>query len=386
MAAIRKRSWTSPSGEQKTAWLVDYRDSAGKRRAKQFTRKRDAEAWSTQAVWEVSKGVHTADSQSITVGQAADIWVKAAEAKDRERSTIKQYREWVELHIKPLIGDKKLSQLSMPAVETFKDALLETRSPAMAGKVVRGLSSIITEAQRRGLVAQNVAKGVKVIRSRRDRGRVTIPSREDVRALLTAAAADEKLPGLYSLLLTVVLTGLRSSEMRGLRQADVDLKRGEIHINQRADQWGTIGSPKSEAGTRTIPIPPVLVTELRKWMLRAPHSELGLLFPNSEGGVRLHSNLLNREYWPLQVRAGLVRPVAAKVADEQASSRAKYDFHALRHYAASAWIKQRVDLKRLTTWLGHSSVQITLDTYGHLIRDDLGDAAIATATANELLA
>lgn len=385
MAAIRKRVWTTPAGEEKTAWLVDYRDSAGKRRAKQFARKRDAEAWSTQAAWEVSKGVHTPDSQSITVAQAADLWIQAAEAKDRERSTIKQYKEWAELHIKPLIGSKRLSQLSMPAVETFKDVLLQTRSPAMAGKVVRGLSSIITEAQRRGLVAQNVAKGVKVIRSRRDRGKVTIPSREDVRALLAIAAADEKLPALYPMLLTVALAGLRSSELRGLRKDNLDLKRGEIHITQRADQWGVIGSPKSEAGTRTIPIPPVLVAELRKWMLRAPLSELGLLFPNSDGGVRLHSNLLNREYWPAQVRAGLVRPAPA-ADDEEPRSRARYDFHALRHYAASAWIKQRVDLKRLTTWLGHSSVQITLDTYGHLIRDDLGDAAIAAATANELLA
>jgi len=384
MPSIRKRSWVTPAGEEKTAWLVDYRDSAGKRRAKQFARKRDAEAWSTQAAWEVSKGVHTADSQSITVAQAADLWIQAAEAKDRERSTIKQYKEWAELHIKPLIGSKRLSQLSMPAVETFKDVLLQTRSPAMAGKVVRGLSSIITEAQRRGLVAQNVAKGVKVIRSRRDRGKVTIPSREDVRALLAIAAADEKLPALYPMLLTVALAGLRSSELRGLRKDNVDLKRGEIHVTQRADQWGVIGSPKSEAGSRTIPIPPVLVAELRKWMLRAPRSELGLLFPNSDGGVRLHSNLLNREYWPAQVKAGLVRP--APTAGDEERSRARYDFHALRHYAASAWIKQRVDLKRLTTWLGHSSVQITLDTYGHLIRDDLGDAAIAAATANELLA
>lgn len=96
-----------------------------------------------------------------------------------------------------------------------------------------------------------------------------------------------------------------------------------------------------------------------------PPSTLGLVFPNSEGGVRLYSNMLHREYWPLQVEAGLVRKSGKKM-------RAKYDFHSLRQAAASAWIKQRVDLKRLTTWLGHASVQITLDTYGHLIKDELG--------------
>jgi integrase len=64
----------------------------------------------------------------------------------------------------------------------------------------------------------------------------------------------------------------------------------------------------------------------------------------------------------------------------------RYAFHCLRHAAASAWIKQRVDLRRLTTWLGHSSVQITLDTYGHLIKDEQGDAALVAAAQAELLA
>jgi integrase len=182
------------------------------------------------------------------------------------------------------------------------------------------------------------------------------------------------------LLMTVVFTGLRSSEIRAIRRQDVNLKVGEITVEQRADQWGVIGSPKSEAGHRTVPIPAMLVSELRAWTLRSPVSPLGLLFPNVAGGVRLHSNLLNREYWPLQVKAGLTRP------GRGGAPRAKYDFHSLRHAAASAWIKQRIDLKRLTTWLGHASVQITLDTYGHLIKDEMGDAAIVAAAQAELLA
>jgi integrase len=90
--------------------------------------------------------------------------------------------------------------------------------------------------------------------------------------------------------------------------------------------------------------------------------------------------------------AGDQRNVCFVVARRHASTaafdakRAKYDFPALRHAAASAWIKQKVDLKRLTTWLGHSSVQITLDTYGYLIKDEVGDAAIVAAAQAELMA
>jgi integrase len=366
VSAIRKRTWTNSRGEPQQAWLVDYRDSAGKRRAKQFSRKRDAEAWATSAAWQVSQGVHTADSQSVTVATAAELWIKRAEAEGRERSTVKQYRELARLHIIPLIGAEKLSRLTMPAVEAFRDALVASRSRAMAGKAVRALSSVLTEAQRRGLVAQNVAKGVKVIRSGRDKPKVLIPPREDLKAMLAAADADTK-----PLLVTAIFTGLRSSGLRGLRWADVDLKAGTVTVAQRADQWGEIGRPKSEAGLRTVPVPASVVSELRAWKLRAPHSKLDLAFPNEDGGVQWHSNLLRRRFWPLQARAGLGK---------------RYSLHALRHAAASAWIKQGIDLKRLTTWMGHSSVQMTLDTYGHLLTDAAGDAALVAAAEAELLA
>lgn len=254
----------------------------------------------------------------------------------------------------------------MPAVEAFRDKLVASRSRAMAGKAVRALSSILTEAQRRGLIAQNVAKGVKVIRPSRERANVIIPPRQELKAMIDHADDD-----LRPLLLTAIFAGLRSSELRGLRWNDVDLKTGTLAVSQRADQWGQIGPPKSKAGYRTIPLGPAIVAELRKWRLRCPKGELGLAFPNSEGKVLHHSNLLRRKFWPLQKSAGLA---------------ARYGMHSLRHAAASAWIAQGVDLKRLTTWMGHSSVQMTLDVYGHLIADAKGDAAIAAATELELLA
>lgn len=396
MATIKKRIWKNRHGERKEAWQLRYVDAQGVERSKQFAKKGDASAYLRKIGWELSQGTHTPDSTSITISRAADLWLNTARSKGLERSTMKQYDEWVRLHINPLLGDRKLSQLTMPMVEAFKDCLLETRSPAMVGKILGGLSSLIAECQRRGLIAQNVARGVRVVRSRRDRKRVVIPTKPDLRLMLDGAKAiEDENPALLPMLLTVALTGLRSSELRGLRAADVDLKGCQINVCQRADAWGEISVPKSAAGFRTIPIPAALVTELRKWMLRAPPSKLGLLFPNSEGGARLHSNLLNREYWPLQVAAGLVRPATQRGGNGQLEEkvatdgvqvmRAMYDFHALRHYAASSWIKQKVDLKRLTTWLGHSSVQITLDTYGHLIKDEEGDAAIAAAVAAELL-
>jgi integrase len=344
VATPRKRTWTSPTGEAKTAWVVDYRDSAGKRRNKQFALRRDADAFARKASVEVELGIHTVDRESVTVATAANLWIARAEAEGRERSTIKQYKELRDLHIVPLIGGTKLNRLTMPAVQAFRDALVATRSKAMAGKAVRALSSIISEAQSRGLVAQNVAKGVKVSRPKRERGKIVIPTREELKALINTATEE-----IRPLVMTAIFTGLRSSELRGLCWSNVNLKAGTITVSQRADQWGDIGAPKSAAGFRTIPIPPMLVSELRMWKLRAPHSRLELVFPGENGGVQWHNNLLRRKFQPLQVEAGVFEPTGKFNKDGKPLVEAKYGFHALRHAAASAWIKQKVDLKRLTT-------------------------------------
>jgi integrase len=153
-----------------------------------------------------------------------------------------------------------------------------------------------------------------------------------------------------------------------------------------------IGSPKSEAGHRTLPIPPAVVSELRAWKLRAPKGGLGLAFPNSKGGVQWHGNLLRRRFFPLLVRAGVCDPIIdadgqpKKGHDGALLMRARYALHSLRHAAASAWIRQGIDLKRLATWMGHSSIQVTIDTYGHMIADISGDAALVAAAQAELLA
>jgi integrase len=385
MTAIRKRVWTNGDGSQSIKWLVDYKDQSGKRRFRNFDRKRDAEVWITQAAWEVSQGVHTADSQSINIAEACDMWVKTAELNDRERGTIQQYRQLADLHIKPLLGAEKLSRLTRPQTEAFRDQLLQTRSKAMTGKAVRALSGVLREAMRRGLLAQNVAADVKVSRSSRERPKVIIPTSGELRSLLENADDD-----LRPLLMTAVMTGLRSSELRGLPWSDVNLKAGSITVSQRADKYCQIGPPKSAAGYRTIPIGSALVTLLKEWKLRCPKGDLGLVFPNTVGGVQDYPHLLRRKFFPLQIASGVCGPdfVDGKPKLDTKGDplmKARYGMHALRHAAASAWIKQRIDIKRLQVWIGHENIELTIDTYGHLIEDPESDVALIVAVQEAFL-
>src|ERR1700720_1415654 len=304
VASIRKRTWES-GGEEKTAWIADYFDPGGKRHIKTFATKKAADAWLLTTRGEVQRGVHTPENASITVAEAAELWLQTGELEKLERATLKQYNYHVVLHINPLIGSEKLARLSSPMIESFRDALLKKCSRSMARKVLASLKSILGEAQRRGLVAHNAASPVRVDLKKRESGKLAVgrdvPSKAEIQTILASATGRRR-----PLFVTAIFTGMRSSELRGLTWDSVDFERNVIHVRQRADLWGTIGSPKSAAGNREIPMSPMVVNVLREWRLACPKGPLNLAFPNSAGRVEAHANIANRGFYPLQIEAGIV--------------------------------------------------------------------------------
>ncbi|KAB2761990.1 tyrosine-type recombinase/integrase [Brucella anthropi] len=374
--AIRKR--TLPSG--KTAWLAEYRDGEGKRRFKQFVRKMDAENFLLTARVEVRQGVHVAESQSITIKKAADLWIERAENENLEASTLASYKQHRDLHIVPSIGATKLSTMTVPSVQAFADELIKTKSRAMTKKILGSLSSIFTEAQRKGLANHNPVAAVKVKIAKRHKKRPEMPTTDELRAIL-AATSDDRRPLIY----TAAFTGLRASELRGLQWPDLDLDAGALHVVRRADPYNKLGSPKSEAGTRTIPLGPTLKNMLQKWQEQAPASDLGLVFPNGAGNVESHANLLQRVFWPIQIKAGVSVATGKKDDDGKPIMKAKYSLHALRHAAAASWIASGMTPKRIQVLMGHSSIQMTFDTYGYLFEAREDDLAAAEAIENKLI-
>jgi integrase len=362
--AIRKREWKSGDGT-KTAWVADYFDQAKKRHIKTFKTKKAADDWLVGARGQVQRGVHTAESASITVAKAAELWLHRGELDKLERSTLRQYRNHVDLHLNPLIGGMKLTSLSTPTIGSFRDELLKKSSRAMARKVLASLKSILGEAQRRGLIAHNPASPVRVDLKRRENGKLVvgqdIPSKAEIQAVLDRAEGRWR-----PLLVTAVFTGMRSSELRGLTWDAVDINnKRSIHVRQRADHWGAMGSPKSAAGDREIPMSPMVVNALREWRLACPKGPLDLVFPNGAGNVESHANIVHRGWEELQRKTGIV----------DAAGRPKYGLHALRHFFASWAIEQGFLPKRVQALLGHSSIQMTFDVYGHLFPSPEDDHA-----------
>jgi integrase len=291
-----------------------------------------------------------------------------------ERSTIKQRREHFRLHVGPFLGGEKLSDLTMPRIGEFADALRAgARSLSMRRKVMTNLKTVLTFAQTKGWVAQNVARGVKIKSDDRNtetgplRDGVDFPSRAELRTIMEAAAGRWR-----PLIITAIFTGMRASELRGLPWGNVDLENRIIYARQRADAWGVIGKPKSKAGNRDIPLTPMLANTLKEWRPNCPPGPLGLVFPNGAGNVESHTNIVNLFWDPLQIKAGMTvegldaagKPVAAP----------KYGLHALRHAAVSLFIAHLGwTPKRVQTVAGHSSIRMTYDLYGHMFTDRTND-------------
>jgi integrase len=301
MATVRKRTWIY-KGERHAAWVVNYTDQSGTRRLKTFAAKKAADEWLTEAAHQLKQGTHTPDSDSITVADACELWIKRGELEGLERSTVRQYRQHTDLHIVPLIGTLKLSRLTTPKAEEFKNNLLGKLSRPLAAAVLTSLRSVLAEAMRQGRVAQNVAREVKIVSRGRHKRRVEIPTKSEVQTMLAKVS-----PRWRPFMVTAIFTGLRASELRGLTWADVDLSAAVVRVRQRADRWNTIGAPKSEAGMREIMLPPIAVNTLREWKLACPIGKLGLVFPNGAGNVDSLACIANRMFGPLQMVCGITR-------------------------------------------------------------------------------
>ena len=304
-----------PRRETKEAWIVDYRDQNGTRHIKTFARKRDADAYHANVAVEVRAGTHTADSKSLTITEAGRRWIESGEAAGLERTTLEQYRQHLTLHIAPEIGTVKLAQLTVPMVRALEDRLRADRSAAMVRKILGSLGAILADAQERGLVAQNVVRGLRTRRRRgkdrqrrqaqerqaqgrrrySDAGRSAGHHRPPRRALAAYAAhGDLHRPAGFRVARAAV-EGRRSQARRNTcpparRPAQQDrasqIRGGRAHDPAAADGGECVA--RVEAGL--------------------PKGRTGLVFPNGRGRVENYSNIVKRGLMPVQI--------AAKITDK----------------------------------------------------------------------
>ena len=369
MAWVTKRRWTY-KGEIKTAWVVRYSDQEGVRRQQTFKHKKAADMYRTKVETEIEKGIHTPHSISITVREAAQQYLDHAEDRFRKdhlkRGTVYRYQYIIKKHILPHLGGLKLSALTAPIIQNWADTITSGPKPAHPDAALDAISSlrqIISLAQRRGQIVSNVVVEAAPEIDRPQRQKREIPSKDEIKTMLTRSTGYLKV-----ILHLAVFTGMRQGELLGLLWDDIDFNTETIHVLRSADRWGKLGRPKTKSSVRDIPMAPTLVKMLKEWKLASPKHSLGLVFcATRNAGVILPANFYNNVWRLFMKDIGLFE-----------NDLPKYHFHALRHVAASLLIEQGEVPKVIQKIMGHASIKMTYDVYGHLFDEsDAGRASLA---------
>lgn len=339
MAHVQKRG--------ASRWRARYRGPDGRERSKTFDRRGDAERW--VASMEVAKArgawVDPALGRATFATWAAE-W--SATVVDVRPSTRDRDLRAVRVHLVPHFGDVPLAKITNPMVKRFLADMLLTgdHSPATVRKVGQILAKMMRSAVDAGLLARSPCDGVRLpAEGRREMQFLTA---EQVAELATAVGPDWEV-----LIFTASYAGLRWGELAGLRPARIDLGRRTITVVEQLNElsgrleWGP---PKTAAGRRAVSIPGALAELLAEQLERPSVERSGLVFPSPFGEPLRRSNFARRVWAPATTKLGLDG----------------LRFHDLRHTAVALAISQGAHPKALQERMGHSSVTVTLDRYGHL--------------------
>jgi integrase len=307
---------------------------------------------------ESAKAKDTSAPTKQTVKEAAEAMLEAAESGQvRNRSgdpykpsVIRSYRGSLRRYVLPEIGQVRLSELTRNHVQDLADSLLaEDFKASTVRNAIIPLRVIYRRAVQRGDVAINPTTDLDLPAVRGGRDRIASP--EEAARLIAALPSD--LQAVWS---TAFYGGLRRGELRALRWEHVDLAGGVIRVEQSWDHKEGAVPPKSHKGRRRVPIPAGLrdaLTEHR--MATWPDGFVFGKEPERVFGVTSLAERADRAW----KAAGLDRLTP----------------HEARHTYASLMIAAGVNAKALSEFMGHSSIQVTLDLYGHLMPGAEDEAA-----------
>jgi integrase len=323
--------------------VIDLYDQHGKRRLKTLPEgisKKNARKILQETEEQVERGNYLPKSRIPVFSKVAEDWLKYKRPNIRH-STYEQYRGHVRNHLIDYFGNTKINQINFDAVEKYIShaAGLET-NPATLKKLLTTLSSIFKYAVRKKLCEYNPVSDVEKPKIPK-RKRVDFLQPGEIRTLIENAGNCE-FETLYTL---AVMSGMRQGEILGLKWTDIDWLNSQVHV-RRTYNHGRFYEPKSETSRRAIDLGPSVIAALKRWKIACPPNELDLVFPNNVGKPMDAYGLFKRQFQAAQRRSGL----------------RKIRFHDLRHTYASLLIDQGEHPKYVQTQMGHSSINVTMDT------------------------
>ena len=351
MASIRRlyapgQDRQDPDVKPAGLWQVLYRDENNRQRGESYPSEKEAKKARARIEHQLAEDDFIDPSYGeVRFGDWLKLWEKSRVVS---RTTAAAEASLVRNHVRPAFEHTALRAITKMRVQAWVAELGQKLAPASVAKAYRVLQSVLEAAVDEGLIRQSPCRGVSLPRAD-----------VDERVFLTAEQVGlliAEIPERYvELVALAYLTGMRWSELAGLRVRRLDMLRARLEVAEVAQEVAgkiTFGAPKTKASRRVITLDPETLEVLAEQLRKHPAGRDDLVF-RSQRGHPLSRTIFRARVWkPAVERAGLdsIGPT----------------FHSLRHSHVAALIADGAPMKAVMQRLGHSSIRITYDTYGHL--------------------
>jgi integrase len=337
-----------------------YSTRDGKKIRKTFSTEAEARSWQADAKRALDHGALRAPTRR-TLEEAAANWLAGAERGDiRNRSgnaykpaTLRGYRQALGNYVLPVLGSRKLNTVTTADLQELVDRWqAEGQAASTIRNSIKPLQVIYRRARSREGLAINPTHDLELPAARPKEVEIVAP--EVAARLLEAVPAEDR-----AIWATALYAGLRYGELRALRWGAVDLAGGTIRVRESWDAMEGSIAPKTRTSHRTTPIPGVLRDCLVDRKLSSAETAAESLVFAAGSGKPFQAAVIYRRADRAWNKAGLGR----------------LRLHQARHTYASFMIAAGVNAKALSAFMGHSSIKVTFDLYGHLMPGTEAEAA-----------
>jgi integrase len=327
-------------------------DANGKRK------RRDVYGWTKKEVQDKLTGLMAqkqngtlAATERETVGEFIEWWLTNEVKPNRRASTHASYRQIAVKHILPYLGGLQLSRLQPSNVGSLYATL---QSAGCSARLVQMVHAVLRRALGRGVKLGKLVRNAcdAVERPQADRHEIQTLNQDQARAFVLALQNDRLKP----LFLLAITGGLRQGELFGLKWDDIDFNAAAVSVRRTIVQLGNefiINEPKTAKGRRRVELPALAMESLhehRRQMMIEGRAGSEWVFVGTTGKP-LRRSVVRKQLRKLLSGAGLpgIR------------------FHDLRHSCASLLMAGGTHAKVVQERLGHSTINLTLDTYSHVL-------------------
>lgn len=351
-----------------TRYQARWRDPSGKQRAKNFRRKFDADRYERRMRAEVDDGTYRDPTAGkVTLASWCGQWL--AGAHNLKPKTHLLYQQAL-AHILPVLGDERLDAVTPEAVDAYLSSRLADAAPSSVHREYRTLRRAFRLAVQRDRLRRSPIDAVTEPRIPADEMRfLSADELERFAATivgpLTEHGTGNPEAGYDTLLLVAGWGGLRWGELAGLRTDCVDAAGSRVHVVRQVDPTGRVWSEPKANSMRWVTLPASVTERLADHLDGKRAGDMVWQAPR--GGPLVHSRFLgaleirDRRGRVTRRQRGYFRPALSRAGIDAATRP-----HDLRHTAVALAIRAGAHPKAIQERMGHSSIQVTLDRYGHL--------------------